>query len=116
MDFLFSLFFPLLGVLAGSWFGYSNGYKTGFHNGRAAGTNTGRVAGIRDYLRKELIESETLGERQFDAANQDIARAQQDLENLLNPPPTPANQNHSNLPTVVLTAGLLAGFLLMAFL
>jgi hypothetical protein len=57
MDILTILFLLLLGAAAGSWFGHYSGYREGLVKGK----NDGVKEGMKEYLRKELIESKTIG-------------------------------------------------------
>ncbi|MBU0655548.1 MAG: hypothetical protein KJ914_10535 [Gammaproteobacteria bacterium] len=53
--------FILLGV-AGIlvWSGWSLGHDNGMEKGRRAGETSGFRAGVREYMRKQLIESNTI--------------------------------------------------------
>jgi hypothetical protein len=78
MDFLTSLFFLLLGAAAGSWFGHKSGYKEGIAKGKTDGVKEG----MKECLRKELIESKTLG----GSYNADtLAKVREELQNALKP-------------------------------
>lgn len=57
MDILSILCVLLLGAAAGSWLGHYSGYREGLVKGKHDGVKEG----MKEYLRKELIESKTIG-------------------------------------------------------
>lgn len=83
MGFVLFLIF-LLGVTVGYCFGRWSGYSTGLAKGKKDGKQDcieeGRVAGIKDYLRKELIESKAIGGKyEVAALNQARKELQEDI-------------------------------------
>ncbi|MDD5394055.1 MAG: hypothetical protein PHE17_13630 [Thiothrix sp.] len=108
MGFVLSLIF-LLGVTVGYWLGRSSGYSDGFDqgkkDGKKAGIDEGKVEGIKDYLRKELLESKAMSKTyEVDAAT----KARDALEADIKPKPKPSAPDEINWLALTATVLIIA--------